>query len=141
LNILSGLLNNRRGYYKVTKYKLIKIGIRRSILLDEPMKNRILFILLNVFNIVKNRYFRVIFIIILRALIFFKKKIGVLLKKRAIKQKSYPVLITGYVLIIIRASSWILYKILLLLILQKVLLKIFKNKILYIFNSPYIRPI
>jgi hypothetical protein len=43
--------------------------------------------------------------VILRALAFFKKKIGVLLKKRAIEQRLYPLLIAGYALIIIRASS------------------------------------
>jgi hypothetical protein len=55
--MLSGLLNSGRGYYRVTKYKLIEIGIRRSMLLDEPVKNGTLFVLLNVFNVVKDRYF------------------------------------------------------------------------------------
>jgi hypothetical protein len=40
---------------------------------------------LNVFNVVKDRYFRIVFIVILRALAFFKKKIKVLLKKKAIE--------------------------------------------------------
>jgi hypothetical protein len=69
----------------MTKYKLIKIGIRRPILLDEPVKNGTLLVLLNVFNVVKDRYFRIVFIVILRALAFFKKKIKVLLKKKAIE--------------------------------------------------------
>jgi hypothetical protein len=105
LNILSGLLNNRRRYYRVTKYRLIEIGKRRPILLDEPVKNRTLFTLLNVFNVAKDGYFRVIFIVILRALAFFKKKIRVLLKKRAIEQRLYPLLIARYALIVIRASN------------------------------------
>jgi hypothetical protein len=89
----------------MTKYKLIEIGIRRPILLDEPVKNRILLTLLNVFNVVKDRYFGVVFMATLRALAFFKKKIGVPLKKRAIEQRLYPLLIAGYALTAIRASN------------------------------------
>jgi hypothetical protein len=103
--MLSGLLNSRRRYYGVTKYRLIEIRIRRPILFDKPVKNGTLLALLNVFNVVKDNYFRVIFIVILRALVFFKKKIGVLLKKRTIEQRLYSLLIAGYALIVIRTSN------------------------------------
>jgi hypothetical protein len=83
----------------------MEIGIRRPMLLDEPVKNGTLLALLNVFNVAKDGCFRVIFMAILRALAFFGKKIGVLLKKRAIEQRSYPLLMAGYALTAIRASN------------------------------------
>jgi hypothetical protein len=69
----------------VTKYKSIKIVIRRHMLLDELVKNRTLLTLLNVFNVVKDGYFGAVFIIILRALASSERRIRVLLKKRAIE--------------------------------------------------------
>lgn len=96
LSMLIGPLRIERRYFKVMKYRSIKIIILRSMSLVELIKNEILLVSLNAINDVKNRCFRAVFMIILKDLISFRRKIGVQSRRRAIEQKSYQSLMTRY---------------------------------------------
>jgi hypothetical protein len=71
----------------------------------ELVKSRSLLVLSNVINAEKDGYFRVVFMVIERDLACFKRRIGVLLKRRPIEQRLYPLLTVGYVFVRRRASN------------------------------------
>jgi hypothetical protein len=66
-------------------------------LYSKLVKSRSLLVLLNITNIKKNSYFRVVFIVIKRDLACFRRRIRVLLKRRLIKQRLYLLLTVRYV--------------------------------------------
>jgi hypothetical protein len=74
-------------------------------LLNKLVKNRILLILLKDFNIIKNRCFRAVSIVILKSLVSFKRRIRILLKRRAIKARLYLLLIVRFNLKLMIISS------------------------------------
>jgi hypothetical protein len=79
-------------------------------LLDELAKNRILLILLRDCNVVRDGCFRAVSIVILKGLVSFRRRTGVLLKRRAIKARLYLLLIVGFDSKLMAISSWYLYK-------------------------------
>jgi hypothetical protein len=101
------------------------------------VKNGTQLVLLNVINDVKDRCFRAVSTVILKVLGSFRRKSGVLLKKRHIEHESYPSLIDGYKLIVIMVNSCNLCKIERPLIQQGVRFRIFKREEYTISNSPY----
>jgi hypothetical protein len=78
-------MNNGRGYYGATKHGLIRINIQRCTLRVNLVNSGILRVLLNVFNDVKVRCFRAVFMVIRRALEYFRRKNKGALKKQHIK--------------------------------------------------------
>jgi hypothetical protein len=74
-------------------------------LLNKLVKNGILLVLLRDFNIVKDECFKAFFIVILKGLVSFRRRTGVLLKRRAIKVRLYLLLIVRFDLKLITISS------------------------------------
>jgi hypothetical protein len=139
LNTLDGPLTIGRRYYGLMRLGLMGIAIQRPTLLDKLAKNGILLVLLSDFNVIRDGCFRAVFIVILKDLVSFRRRTRVLLKRRAIKARLYPLLIVGFDLKLMTMSSWYLYKILRQLMLQKALLRIYEREVLCTFNGPHIR--
>jgi hypothetical protein len=75
------------------------------------VKNGTRLVLLNVINDVRDGCFRAVSTVISKVLGSFRRKSGVLLKKRHIEHESYPSLIDGYKSIIIMVNGCNSYKI------------------------------
>ena len=139
--MLIGLLNSGNRYYGAMKHRLMEIVTQRSGLHGELVKSGIRLASLNVINIEKNGCFGANFIAILRDLVSFGRRIGVLSTRRPIDQRLYPLLMVGYVFVRRKASNYFLCKILRLLTLQKALSTSFMSVELYALNGLHIRPI
>jgi hypothetical protein len=107
----------------------------------ELVKSGSLLVLSNVINVEKDGYFGAVFIVIERDRTCFRRRIGVPLNRRPIKQRLYLLLTVGYVFVRRRASNWFLCKILRLLTLLKAPLTTFAREELTVSTGPYIRPI
>jgi hypothetical protein len=105
LNTLDGPLTIGRRYYGLMRLRLIGIAIQRPTLLNKLVKNRILLILLSDFNVVRDGCFRAVSMVILKGLVSFRRRTGVLLKRRAIKARLYSLLIVRIDLKLITISS------------------------------------
>jgi hypothetical protein len=101
------------------------------------VKNRTRLVLLNVINDVRDRCFRAVSTVISKVLGSFRRKSGVLLKKRHIKHKSYLSLIDGYKSIVIIVNGCNLCKIERPLMQQEVRFRIFKREEYTISNGPH----
>jgi DDE superfamily endonuclease len=111
------------------KHGSMEIVIQRPILHGKLVKSGSPLVLSNVINAEKDGYFGAVFMVIERDLACFRRRIGVLSKRRPIKQRLYPLLTVGYVFVRMRASNWFLCKILRLLTPLKALLTTFARGI------------
>jgi hypothetical protein len=83
--MLIGLSRSGNRYYRATKPGLMETVIQRRMSHVELVKNGTLLMLLSAFNDVRVECFRVVFIAMLKGLVSFRRKIGVLFLQRAIK--------------------------------------------------------
>jgi hypothetical protein len=88
------------------------IAIQRPTLLDKLAKNGILLILSRDFNVARDGCFRAVSMVILKGLVSFERRTGVLSKRRAIEARLYPLLMVGFDSKPITMSSWYSCKIL-----------------------------
>jgi hypothetical protein len=101
------------------------------------VKNGIRLTLLNVINDVRDGCFRAVSTVISKVLGSFRRKSGILLKKRYIKHESYPSLMDGYKSIVIMVNGYNSCKIERPLIQQGVRFRIFKREEYTISNGPH----
>jgi hypothetical protein len=96
LSTLISLLRSERRYCRATKPGLTGIVIRRPMLHVKSAKNRTLLILLSAFNDVWIGCFRAVFTAMLKGLVSFRRRTGVLSLQRAIKQRFFLLLMAGF---------------------------------------------
>jgi hypothetical protein len=90
------LSRSGKRYCGATKPRLIGTVIPRRMSHVKLAKNGTLLVLLSAFNDVRVRCFRVVFMVTLKGLVSFRRKIGVLFLQRAIKQRFFLLLMTRF---------------------------------------------
>jgi hypothetical protein len=135
------LLRSEKRYFGATKPGLMGIVIQRPMLSVQLVKNGTLLILLSAFNDVRIGCFGAVFIAMSKGLVSFGRKIRILFLQRAIKQRSFQLVMAGFDLLRIKAINWYVCRIQYLPTLQRVQLKIFKREKLTVFSGLHTYPI